>query len=162
MISVTVAIKDDWQDFKKIRLEALQEEPQAFGSSYAKESVYTDEKWQESFSKPDVAIVIAKETDKPVGMIGYHLKNNSDAHIWGMFVSKDYRNKGIGKMLLEKLIDQAKQILQVQKISLDVNPEQVTAVKLYSSLGFQGDGTRKFLMGDEVERELMSMVLELS
>ena len=37
----------DWLALKKIRLEALQEEPTAFGSSLEKEARLSDQDWQE-------------------------------------------------------------------------------------------------------------------
>ena len=43
-----------WNEYKALRLRALQDDPQAFGSSYAKEVTYSDEKWQEGATKDKV------------------------------------------------------------------------------------------------------------
>ncbi len=152
----------DWQMYKTIQLEALQSDPQAFGSSYKEWEIFSDEKWQERPSDPDTCIVIAKDNDTPIGLIGYHVKNKGkDAHLWGMFVSKKYRGKGVGKELLEKIIEKAEQAPSIRKLSLDVNPNQVSAVQLYKSIGFTEIGEREYMMGDGVKRLLKTMRKQL-
>lgn len=47
----------DWEKYKKIRLEALQENPEAFGSSYEKEIAFPDETWQERCGNENVCII---------------------------------------------------------------------------------------------------------
>ena len=37
--------KDDWKIYKELRLEALQNDPQAFGRSYKEEAVLPDSSW---------------------------------------------------------------------------------------------------------------------
>lgn len=152
----------DVELYKSIRLEALKEDPQAFGSSYEKESAFSEEQWKERIENRDNCIIVAKEADTSIGMIGYHLKDEGkNAHLWGMFVSKKYRGKGIGKQLMQQIVEKAKRVKSVEVVSLDVNPEQTSAVKLYESMGFVKSGTRKYLMGDGIERELFSMKLAL-
>jgi hypothetical protein len=43
----------DWQEYKKIRLEALKKEPQAFGSSYDKEKERSENEWKEKIAKSE-------------------------------------------------------------------------------------------------------------
>lgn len=163
MITIQVLTSQNWKMYKTIRLEALKSDPQAFGSSYEKESAFSDEKWQERLGDPTVCVLVAKENEIPVGMIGYHLKNNGEnAHLWGMFVASTYRGKGVGKQLLQKIIEMTKEKQSVRDISLDVNPDQVSAVKLYTSLGFQENGTREYLMGDGAEHILTTMVMKIA
>ena len=163
MITIQVLPPQSWKVYKTIRLEALKSDPQAFGSSYKKESVFSNEKWQERLADQTVCVLVAKENETPVGMIGYHLKNNREnAHLWGMFVTSAYRGKGVGKQLLQKIIEIAKEKQSVKDISLDVNPDQISAVQLYISLGFQESGTRQYLMGDGAEHALTTMVMKIA
>ena len=157
-IIISLLDRSDWRSYKTIQLEALRIDQQAFGSSYKDWAIASDEKWQERAFNSGTKIVLARDGNRPIGLVGYHVKDNSEeAHLWGMFVATEYRRKGIGKKLLEKIIELAKKIPNVKKISLDVNPEQVSAIELYKSIGFTETGKRNYLMGDGVERQLATM-----
>lgn len=46
-------VPSQWELYKSIRLEALQTNPEVFGSNYAKEVLYTQENWVSFFSRFD-------------------------------------------------------------------------------------------------------------
>lgn len=163
MITISLLDPKDWEDYKKIRLEALQEDPQAFGSSYAKESVQSDAEWQERPQNPLSHIFIARDEVKPVGIIGFRLEiEEKNAHLWGMFVNQNYRGKGLGRKLMEYAIDNAKSIENIHSVTLDVNEEQAAAISMYQSLGFQEYGSYFHVMGDGKEHKLLEMKKVLS
>ncbi|MEO1654479.1 MAG: GNAT family N-acetyltransferase, partial [Bacteroidota bacterium] len=58
-----------------------------------------------------------------------------DAFIDEFFIKQDYRNKGIGKMTMDFLESQSKQ-LGVKAIHLEVEPHNVNTNKLYINNGF--------------------------
>jgi hypothetical protein len=41
---------EDWREYKRIRLESLQKEPLAFGSSYVEEELLSDDEWQRNIN----------------------------------------------------------------------------------------------------------------
>lgn len=45
MIVIKTLSSEDWEKFRDIRLEALQTDPLAFGSSYAEEKILTQSEW---------------------------------------------------------------------------------------------------------------------
>ncbi|MCL4361238.1 GNAT family N-acetyltransferase [Candidatus Dependentiae bacterium] len=60
------------------------------------------------------------------------------AKIEALVISKDYRGKGFGKMLLQYAIDNIKQLFYTIKcIKIDVNSNNEIAKKLYESQGFE-------------------------
>ena len=65
-----------------------------------------------------------------------------DFHITDIAVRKDLRNQGIGSMLLEKLIELAKQN-KMETITLEVLCTNTPAIKLYEKFGFKNAGIRK-------------------
>lgn len=161
-ITISLLHPSDWQTYKAIRLDALKEDPKAFGSSYEKEVAFTLEQWKERPSNPKSYIFIAKDDDSLIGMVAFLLKDEDTvAHVWGMFVKKEYRGQGIGKKLMQQFIEKAKSITTITKITLDVNPEQQSAIILYKVMGFVKNGELHHLMGDGEIHNLYSMELVL-
>ena len=69
-------------------------------------------------------------------------KSVDDCHITDIVVKKDSRKLGIGSLLLEKLIQEAKEE-NVNSITLEVNVNNLPAQKLYEKYGFKKLGVRK-------------------
>jgi ribosomal protein S18 acetylase RimI-like enzyme len=124
-------------------LEALKEEPLAFGGSYKEESDFSDKVWKERIHNTLFAIL----DDEPVGMIGFLLnQKNKLAHvaeIFGVYVKEDFRNSNIGGNLVEAAIKSIRENKSVIKIKLTVTSVQDPAIKLYSSFGFEIVGKLK-------------------
>ena len=83
--------------------------------------------------------IVAKENGEIVGFAGIWYSVD-DAHITNIVVRKSYRNKGIGSLLLEKLIELAK---LKTSLTLEVNTKNEIAQKLYLKYGFKNLGIRK-------------------
>lgn len=69
-----------------------------------------------------------------VGQILYE-----NAEIIDIYVTPDYRRKGIAKELMHKIIDDE----QVKNITLEVNINNKNAILMYNSLGFKEATIRK-------------------
>ena len=65
----------------------------------------------------------------------------NEIHIHDIVVSKKFRNKGIGTTMIRYLIESAKRINK-DRISLEVNAENLVAIKLYDKMGFMESGIR--------------------
>jgi len=138
---VRLAVKD-WQEYKKIRLDALQNAPQAFGSSYADNREKPDSYWQSRLA--DAAngngswLLFAKENQQLVGMIGAFIEENEPdtASIISVFVTGEARGKKISKMLMSAIITELKN-KGIKTAQLTVNTNQLPALNLYKSFGFQ-------------------------
>lgn len=156
---------DDWSVFKKIRLEALELEPQAFGDSYSVLSKKKDNYWKKELSKRKQVWYGAFDNDKLVGIGSIKfvkmLKFNHIAHLSGIYVKKEYRGKGIGKLLFKTRIDEAFRNEKIKKIKLIVNKTQINAIAMYESFGFKivGDLKAEFrLKNDYFDAYLMELV----
>ncbi len=103
--------------------------------------------------------IIAVKTDS--NFIGLCLlirswDNTDKAFIHSLHVKKQYRNQGIGKMLLAKAIEMAKDY-GIKCIDLTVDPQNKTAIKLYKNFGFKINRLKKNEYGKGVHRYLMSL-----
>jgi len=74
-------------------------------------------------------------------------KNTSDClgHIGdlGIHLGKDIRGKGVGDKLLKAIIKEAKKVLKIKIITLDVSAENNAAINLYEKNGFVKNGIIK-------------------
>ncbi len=68
---------------------------------------------------------------------------NAEAHVgrFGIGIAKEYRHQGIGKVFMEKIIDEAKKNLDDLKIiRLSVFANNPVAIKMYEEFGFKECG----------------------
>lgn len=134
---------EDVQDYKAMRLEALQNEPCAFSGDYEEESAQGDE--YHMIRLQVSTIYGAYEGDAIVGMTGVILfrekKLKHKAALWGVYVRPSHRGQGIARQLMTHVL--AEMPPAVRQINLGVNPDNHAAVALYKSLGFTVYGEEK-------------------
>ena len=65
-----------------------------------------------------------------------------EAHILNVCIRGDLRGRGVGRKLLDYLIERAR-LAGMQDIFLEVRPSNPTAIHLYESIGFTRVGVRK-------------------
>ena len=98
--------------------------------------------------------------NKVIGYAGYWGVLD-EAQIYNVAVAESYRNKGIGKMLLNKLIAFALKEDGRKKFLLEVRAGNTSAIRLYEGLGFKKDGIRpKFYSNPEEDAVLMSLTFD--
>ena len=98
-----------------------------------------------------------------VGTVGLHRESGRKlAHkalIWGVYVAPSFRQRGIGRMLLERALAHAASLPGLLQVTLGVNTENTAAIALYKSLGFETFGLeRGFLLVDGVLHDELHMV----
>jgi ribosomal protein S18 acetylase RimI-like enzyme len=163
---------DDFELFWPVRLLALRESPQAFGSSY-EESKKMPPKEAMRRLKPKNdgfvlgAFVSAAAADlatvpELVGLAGFvrhdFLKGRHKGTIWGVYVVPDYRGRGISRAVMEKVIERCQGIDGLEEVNLAVASSNEPARALYQSLGFETYGVEPRALkvdGKYFDEELM-------
>ena len=95
---------------------------------------------------PNHFLRVAEVSGSIVGMI--HLSNGHRRRIahtseFGMSVSRPFRDQGIGRLLIQALLDWARENTVIEKISLKVHGDNSRAIHLYKTLGFVEEGCLK-------------------
>jgi GNAT superfamily N-acetyltransferase len=78
---------------------------------------------------------VVYDSEKPVGCGCFKIFNKNSVEIKRMFVTKDYRGKGISKIILNELEKWAFEI-GFESAVLETGHNQFEAVGLYSRLGY--------------------------
>lgn len=81
-----------------------------------------------------------------------------EADIMNIVVKKSYRHNGIGSILLENLIFYAK-TLNLKTVTLEVNDNNLSAIRLYDKFDFDNIGIRKKYYNGESDAIIMSKKL---
>jgi ribosomal protein S18 acetylase RimI-like enzyme len=116
---------------RPLRLRALREDPDCFGSTLEREQDRPDSDWRVWID----GTLIAFDRGTPVGMANLNL-NREPAEIFGVWVAPQARGKGVGQLLVETLLERAGD----RPIALCVAESAHAARRLYERLGFRPTG----------------------
>lgn len=168
--SIIVLRPSRWREAKSLRLQALQDDPLAFGTSYEEALDYADEVWttraKAAFEREGAIALYAEVAGKLVGMAGAgwsdRRKTRHVAEVYAVYVKPNHRGKGIGAALMRGLLDELKALPQIEKVKLSVTRSNEAAVALYRRLGFETVGrARRALQVDGRYYDLHYMELWL-
>ncbi|RYG34277.1 GNAT family N-acetyltransferase [bacterium] len=144
--AITISIEklnpEQWPLYKALRLEGLERDPQAYGSTLASNSAHPDGYWQNRLAVALVdssqTILFALSVGRPVGMVAATPTEEPETvRIISMYVSTDYRGQGISRQLMNAAIEELRGLGRFRTVELDLNPAQLPALGLYRSLGFE-------------------------
>lgn len=129
---------EEWARFRDLRLRALREDPEAFGSTLEREAAMTGAEWRERFAQPGSIRFVAKEGGAWLGLAG-GATGEAGPELFGMWVAPEARGRGVGRALVEAVVEWARG-RGFDRVSLWVNVEQAAAQRLYEKCGFRRDG----------------------
>jgi ribosomal protein S18 acetylase RimI-like enzyme len=148
---------DEWRDYRAIRLAALLDTPDAFGSTYADSVLHPDEWWMERTrlgAESDEQALYMAWDDTPVGLAGTFF-DDPDWVVIAMWVDPAHRGEGLGRRLLDAVVD-FQRAQGAAECVLGVVDGNDAARALYERYGFVDTGVANPLREGEplIVREL--------
>jgi ribosomal protein S18 acetylase RimI-like enzyme len=130
--------------YKEVRLRALQDTPSAFGSTYLRESQFSEGDWNlrvANFSGERGMGYLAFANDAYGGIAGCFLREDdlSKADLVSMWVAPDLRRAGVGRLLVDAIEAWARE-KGAQTLLLMVTSKNDAAMDFYRRLGFSMTG----------------------
>jgi ribosomal protein S18 acetylase RimI-like enzyme len=170
MMNIRLLTPEDVSIFRALRIEAIKDAPSAFTESTKEITQKSDLACIDQLlehGKGDFVLGAFDDSNRLVGMLGFyramHDKQFHKGTLWGMYVTPDQRQHGIGRLLMAAAIERARNLSGIVYLTLCVTASNHTARRFYESMGFQVCGTeRKALCIDGVYFDEMMMQLLLA
>jgi RimJ/RimL family protein N-acetyltransferase len=151
-----------WADYKSIRLEALQTNPEMFGSNYAREAAYIDSDWI-SFLENESRAIFGLYHDKSlVGLSAVTIDKNDEtsAVLYASFIRLAHRGKGLSKLFYEARIEWARQ-KGCKSIVVSHRSGNLSSKAANQKFGFQYTHTEEVSWPDGQRADEVMYVLKL-
>jgi RimJ/RimL family protein N-acetyltransferase len=137
---ITIKLCSGVSEYKVIRSEALQSDPDAFGELYEKFILRTNQDIELYLN--DVNNGMSKKIelmhfyDKIIGMCGYGINENGLGFIWGVYLNNHFRGNGLAIRLLNSCTDNLWR-MECKSIKAKVAAPNMRAINFYKKLGFK-------------------------
>jgi ribosomal protein S18 acetylase RimI-like enzyme len=141
VIEIRAVGGDDAAALRELRLRALRDAPEAFGSTLAEEQGFAGDRWTAlaaaSAVGDAIAVFAAVQDGRWVGMGAgrWFDRERGIAQLWGMWVEPAARGQGLGERLVAAARDWASSH-GARFVRLGVAGEDAGALGLYERLGF--------------------------
>ena len=130
--------------FRDVRLRALGESPDSFGTTLAEASARDESVWFKQLE--EIATFVACEDGSDIGLVrGDAVKGRQEAAILlSLWVSNAARGRGVGEALIKAVQEWARE-KGFEQLVLEVGDHNHSAIRLYERLGFVPTGRRTTL-----------------
>ncbi|QGN58344.1 N-acetyltransferase [Nostocoides sp. HKS02] len=143
-----------WRVYRGVRLAMLLDEPQAFGSTFAREVQLSDDEWRARAA--GAPTWLAHDAELPVGAVTlfrYPEQAADEACLVAMWVAAHARGRGVADALVGALLEHARSV-GLRRVTLDVAHANGRAIGFYERMGFTPTGREGALAHDPAVTEL--------
>ena len=156
---------DAWPAYRALRLRALEDAPDAFGSTLAAESVRPSEEWAARLARAATSGIdhplVAHVAGQPVGLAWAKVDADDPAlvNLFQMWVAPEVRGQGVAAGLLAEALRWAR-VRGATAMQLGVNCTNDRAVRLYARAGFVATGWQEPMRpgSDQVEQRMRLVI----
>lgn len=143
--STREVIPDDIDDFWQLRLRALHDHPDAFGSDYETSRLQGPSYAERGYFNGGVNRIFAAFTSDGdlVAQAGTTVesgKRSHIAHVISVYTQPDHREHGLATQLIQMCIEHLRLFPDISSIRISVNATNAPAVRAYTKLGFESWG----------------------
>jgi len=162
---------EDVEAYSQCRLEALEHEPTAFSSSVEDHLKLSRDEIRRRFTADSANnFVMGVFADGQLrGTAGFlretQPKSRHKGRVWGVYLNSELRGQGIGRRLMQSVLERASTIDGVEQILINVTTTQTAAIALYRAAGFEffGRELRALKIGERyIDEDYMVLRLKRS
>ncbi len=153
VLEVRLIGPDDWAEWRALRLAALAEAPDAFGSRLADWQDAPQQRWRDRLTAVPCNVVAALD-GQPVGMASGWLPDEGPAELLSMWVAPEARGHGVGDALVDAVVAWCTRH-RPGALTLNVREANPAAIALYARHGFVDHGRAAEVPGEAPERVMV-------
>ncbi|OPA77769.1 hypothetical protein BVG16_15175 [Paenibacillus selenitireducens] len=127
-----------------LRLQSIREHPTMFFSSYEEMTDRKLDEFKKTYPASEDQFILGAwgESEQLIGMVGFRkapVSKNIMNHgnLWGLYVQASYQNLGIGKQLIEAMLDALQEMKDLTAVTLGVMSHNEAAIHVYQQFGFE-------------------------
>jgi GNAT superfamily N-acetyltransferase len=160
LITIRRSHRDDYAVMREIRLAALADEPDAYGSTFAEQSRFSDERWRQMAGEQNY--FLALDDDHAVGMAsgGRYPPRPTTRWLYGMYVEPEHRGTDVARRLVSVVANWAR-AEGVDTLGLHVTESVGRARRFYEKVGFTVVGEPEPMQRDS-SLLLLTMLTDLN
>lgn len=139
--------KGEAEAHRMLRLNALKNNPEAFGSSYEESIEMPLDIFEQRIPEPDSEnrLIVVEKEGRLLGMMAFiretRMKQRHIGFIHGVYVEPEARGKGLARKMMEHIMAHVRQLDGLRNVQLSVVTSNTSALQLYQSFGFEIWGT---------------------
>ncbi|MCR9260098.1 MAG: GNAT family N-acetyltransferase [Pseudomonadaceae bacterium] len=139
MIEILTLTPQQGCRLRDLRIAALADAPDAFGSTLDEALQKTPSQWKAEIAS--IQTFVAVEDTRDVGMVRAIRADTDEksAYLISMWVAPDKRGRHVGEQLVRAVIEWAREA-GFEQVLLDVADTNKAAIRLYSRMGFVPSG----------------------
>jgi GNAT superfamily N-acetyltransferase len=132
---------NEWRAYRALRLHALRDAPDAFGSTLAREEAFPDDEWVQRLERgahsPTELPLVVEDEARPIGLAWARIDPDDAevAALYQVWVDPVYRRRGVGRLVIDSALDWARSS-GVRQMLLSVALGPGSALEFYRRLGF--------------------------
>lgn len=109
MVTVRETMMEEWQVLRDIRLEALQDAPGAFGSTYEEQAALGEAEWRRTIAQGGMFLAYVPEVSEtePAGLVCGYQERPGTVELMSLWVRPQARGNGVGEALVAAVVDWA-------------------------------------------------------
>lgn len=133
-------------EYRALMLKAYADDPTTFTSTVAEREPLPLSWWEARIQ--DDTVLGAFDSNQLVGVAGLRAgrreRTNHKATLFGMFVLSSHRGSGLGRSLVDAVLDHARSSPSLRVVQLTVTASNAAAVRLYERCGFERFGSEPY------------------
>jgi RimJ/RimL family protein N-acetyltransferase len=145
-IAVRQLVPDDWELYRKIRLEALKAHPEYFSPSRDEHS-FSEADWRERLENLHAATFGLFAGNEIIGLSVIVREGNNPASerafLVGTYIRKDFRGQGLSAQFFKVRMEWAKKQKHLRTLRLEHREDNLPMLKAHEKFGFTLNGSRE-------------------
>lgn len=147
--------EDDWERLRRVRVAALSDAPEAFGTRAEDVVDLPEAAWREQLRRLATFVAVVDGADAGMVRTVRHAEDPTGVYLISMWVNPAWRRRGVGAALIDAAAEWTRAAGRA-RLFLDVRTDNENARALYVAKGFTPTGVSHSVGGFDEDQYLLT------